>query len=229
MRQLGRPFALGLPGRMKKKQKPCTRQATQRAHPTKACTPLTTQTAHKSVYWRPSTLESLPRRGRGMTHQERIRTFDSQGEAYKQAFQIFLDHTDQKRNAKRWLQEVVDRLPARRVFIDAGAGNGEVTKALPGPLRAPLASSRTSISETSCTDAPDRRGGWPADLGRSTGCPERSCPLLPHVLLHSSRGLAGAPGTPRLVDGASRRDYRGVAAPGEWVHEHGASLFRPPV
>ncbi|MDF2458862.1 MAG: uncharacterized protein K0S79_1278, partial [Nitrospira sp.] len=61
--------------------------------------------------------------------QERIRIFDSQGEAYKQAFQIFLDHTDQKRNARRWLQEVVDRLPVRTVFIDAGAGNGELTKA----------------------------------------------------------------------------------------------------
>ena len=63
-----------------------------------------------------------------MTDQERVRVFDSQGEAYKQAFQIFLDHTDQKQNAKRWLQQVVDRLPARKVFIDAGAGNGEVTR-----------------------------------------------------------------------------------------------------
>ena len=63
-----------------------------------------------------------------MTDQERVRIFDSQGEAYKQAFQIFLDHTDQKRNARRWLQQVVDRLPARKVFIDAGAGNGEVTR-----------------------------------------------------------------------------------------------------
>ena len=64
-----------------------------------------------------------------MTHQEHIRVFDSQGEAYKQAFQIFLEHTDQKRNAKRWLQQVVDDLPMRQVFIDAGAGNGEVTRA----------------------------------------------------------------------------------------------------
>ena len=67
-----------------------------------------------------------------MAEQERIRVFDSQGEAYKQAFQIFLEHTDQKRNAKRWLQRVVDGLPARNVFIDAGAGNGEVTKAFAG-------------------------------------------------------------------------------------------------
>jgi Methyltransferase domain len=65
-----------------------------------------------------------------MTDQERVRVFDSQGEAYKQAFQIFLDHTDQKRNAKRWLQQLVDRLPNRNVFIDAGAGNGEVTRTL---------------------------------------------------------------------------------------------------
>jgi ubiquinone/menaquinone biosynthesis C-methylase UbiE len=63
-----------------------------------------------------------------MTHEERIRIFDSQGAAYKQAFQIFLDHTDQKRNAKRWLQQVVDRLPRRNVFVDAGAGSGEVTR-----------------------------------------------------------------------------------------------------
>ncbi|MDR4485692.1 MAG: class I SAM-dependent methyltransferase [Nitrospirales bacterium] len=64
-----------------------------------------------------------------MTNQEHIRIFDSQGEAYKQAFQIFLNHTDQKQNAKRWLQQIVDDLPVRQVFIDAGAGNGEVTRA----------------------------------------------------------------------------------------------------
>lgn len=63
-----------------------------------------------------------------MTDQEHVRVFDSQGEAYKQAFQIFLDHTDQKRNAKRWLQQIVDRLPTRKVFIDAGAGNGELAR-----------------------------------------------------------------------------------------------------
>jgi SAM-dependent methyltransferase len=64
-----------------------------------------------------------------MIDQEHIRIFDSQGEPYKQAFQIFLNHTDQKRNAKRWLQHIVDDLPIRQVFIDAGAGNGEVTRA----------------------------------------------------------------------------------------------------
>jgi len=74
-----------------------------------------------------------------MTHQEHIRIFDSQGEAYKHAFQTFLDHTDQKRNAKRWLQAVVDKLVARNVFIDAGAGNGEVTKAFAGAFRRTIA------------------------------------------------------------------------------------------
>jgi hypothetical protein len=74
-----------------------------------------------------------------MSNHECIRIFDSQGEAYKQAFQIFLDHTDQKRNAKRWLQEVVDRLPARKVLIDAGAGNGEVAKAFAGAFNHTIA------------------------------------------------------------------------------------------
>ena len=63
-----------------------------------------------------------------MTREECIRIFDSQGQAYKQAFQIFLDHTDQKRNARQWLQRLVDGLPHRRVFIDAGAGNGELAR-----------------------------------------------------------------------------------------------------
>ena len=67
-----------------------------------------------------------------MTQPEPIRVFDSQGEDYKRAFQVFLDHTDQKQNAKRLLQKLVDDLPARKVFIDAGAGNGEVTRAFAG-------------------------------------------------------------------------------------------------
>lgn len=64
-----------------------------------------------------------------MRQSDTIQVFDSQGESYKQAFQVFLDHTDQKRNAKRWLQQVVETMPTRQVFIDAGAGNGEVTRA----------------------------------------------------------------------------------------------------
>jgi len=63
-----------------------------------------------------------------VTQPEPIRVFDSQGEDYKRAFQVFLDHTDQKRNAKRLLQGLVNDLPARKVFIDAGAGNGELTR-----------------------------------------------------------------------------------------------------
>ena len=74
-----------------------------------------------------------------MTNEERIRIFDSQGQAYKQAFQLFLDHTDQKRNARRWLQRVVDGLPARRVFIDAGAGNGEMAKTFAGSFEKSIA------------------------------------------------------------------------------------------
>ena len=74
-----------------------------------------------------------------MIQQERVRIFDSQGEDYKKAFQIFLDHTDQKRNAKRWLQQVVNRLPERKVFIDAGAGNGEVTQTFAGAFERTIA------------------------------------------------------------------------------------------
>jgi SAM-dependent methyltransferase len=57
----------------------------------------------------------------------RVQVFDSQGEAYYQAFHVFLEHTDQKINARRWLDDFLKRLPQRRVFIDAGAGTGQTT------------------------------------------------------------------------------------------------------
>jgi SAM-dependent methyltransferase len=70
---------------------------------------------------------------------ETIAIFDSQGEAYRQAFQTFLDHTDQKEQARGWLNRLVDTLPRRRVFIDAGAGNGKVTAWFTGRFERTLA------------------------------------------------------------------------------------------
>lgn len=62
-----------------------------------------------------------------MPDSARVHVFDSQGEAYHQAFHAFLEHTDQKTNARRWLDDFLKRLPHRRVFIDAGAGTGQTT------------------------------------------------------------------------------------------------------
>jgi hypothetical protein len=62
-----------------------------------------------------------------MNLPELVRVFDSHGEAYRQAFEVFLQHTDQKANARDWLNRLVESLPRRRVFIDAGAGDGIVT------------------------------------------------------------------------------------------------------
>lgn len=59
--------------------------------------------------------------------RECIEIFDSQGDAYRQAFETFLDHTDQKERARQRLVELADGLEKRRVLIDAGAGNGKVT------------------------------------------------------------------------------------------------------
>src|SRR5262249_35509201 len=56
-----------------------------------------------------------------------ISLYDSLGADYHRAFQVFLDHTDQKATAHAWLDRLVRSLPARRGFIDAGAGNGKVT------------------------------------------------------------------------------------------------------
>lgn len=62
-----------------------------------------------------------------MTDVSKVRSYDSQSVAYHDAFAVFLACTDQKINARRWLDQLVETLPERRVFIDAGAGNGQVT------------------------------------------------------------------------------------------------------
>jgi hypothetical protein len=62
-----------------------------------------------------------------MSTPQRVNLYDSQTSEYHQAFQAFLDHTDQKLKAQDWLNRLVTSLPSRRVFIDVGAGNGKVT------------------------------------------------------------------------------------------------------
>ena len=62
-----------------------------------------------------------------MARAETIAVYDSQSREYHQAFQVFLDHTDQKLKAQKVLSDLIDGLSSRRVFIDAGAGNGKVT------------------------------------------------------------------------------------------------------
>jgi hypothetical protein len=74
---------------------------------------------------------------------ELIRVFDSQGEDYKQAFQVFLNHTDQKRNAKRVLQKLVDGLPVRRASSTPVPAVAKSLALSPRPSTAPSRSNRT--------------------------------------------------------------------------------------
>lgn len=62
-----------------------------------------------------------------MAQADRVHSYDSQSPEYHRAFQVFLDHTDQKLKTREWLDIVMKSLSPRSVFIDAGAGNGKVT------------------------------------------------------------------------------------------------------
>jgi SAM-dependent methyltransferase len=62
-----------------------------------------------------------------MADQKLINVYDSQGDEYSRAFGVFLAHTDQKVKANAWLEREVNGLADRGVFIDAGAGNGQLT------------------------------------------------------------------------------------------------------
>src|SRR5262245_22126525 len=59
-----------------------------------------------------------------------VKIYDSQGDEYSRAFGVFLAHTDQKVKANAWLENAVDELTSRNVFIDAGAGTGQLTRFL---------------------------------------------------------------------------------------------------
>lgn len=61
-----------------------------------------------------------------MPESEPLRAYDSRGDDYQRAFQVFLDHTNQKTQERDWLLRFVESLPRRDLFIDAGAGNGAV-------------------------------------------------------------------------------------------------------
>lgn len=65
-----------------------------------------------------------------MKHTNTIKSFHSQSEDYDEIFKFYTAHTDEKPKSIAWLQEVVKQLPLKRLFIDAGAGNGILTQAL---------------------------------------------------------------------------------------------------
>jgi SAM-dependent methyltransferase len=62
-----------------------------------------------------------------MTTNQRISAYDSASAQYHRAFDVFLANTDQKIRAREWLNGLVGGLRSRRLFVDAGAGNGKVT------------------------------------------------------------------------------------------------------
>lgn len=104
-----------------------------------------------------------------------VEVYDSRSPAYHDAFKVFLAHTDQKARAREKLDHIVDGLPRKRVFIDAGAGNGKVTAWFAPTFEQtialePNASLRAELEQT-CPDAEvlphpvlEARPGRPGDL-----------------------------------------------------------------
>lgn len=58
---------------------------------------------------------------------DQVRSYDSASEEYRQAFGVFLAHTDEKAKIKAHLDGIIASLSARRTLIDVGAGNGALT------------------------------------------------------------------------------------------------------
>ncbi|MCC9607204.1 class I SAM-dependent methyltransferase [Blastopirellula sp. JC732] len=60
----------------------------------------------------------------------KVRKFLSDTDDYRVAFETFLANTDQKVNARAWMDAEIQKLDDTDVLVDAGAGNGELTKYL---------------------------------------------------------------------------------------------------
>jgi SAM-dependent methyltransferase len=72
-------------------------------------------------------------------NQQLLNVYDSQSDAYSRAFGVFLANTDQKAKAAAWLEQEVNGLTNRGLFIDAGAGNGQLTSWLTPKFRKTIA------------------------------------------------------------------------------------------
>lgn len=59
-----------------------------------------------------------------------IRLFHSHDEYYDRVFTLFIKSTNQKQQAARWLDDFLSRFAPNQLAIDAGAGNGILTKQL---------------------------------------------------------------------------------------------------
>lgn len=59
-----------------------------------------------------------------------IRVFHSHDEYYDQVFTLFIKSTDQKQQATAWLTDFLSRYPQNQRAVDAGAGNGILTRPL---------------------------------------------------------------------------------------------------
>jgi SAM-dependent methyltransferase len=66
-------------------------------------------------------------RADAMSDQKSLNVYDSEGDQYSRAFGVFLAHTDQKAKAAAWLAQEIEGLANRDVFLDAGAGDGQLT------------------------------------------------------------------------------------------------------
>ncbi len=107
-----------------------------------------------------------------------VSVYDSQTEKYHKAFEVFLKHTDQKVNAKKRLDQLVKQIPNRRVLIDAGAGNGQVTSWYSGKFE------ETKFNQTLAIEP----NASLRDELRLT-CP--SCEVLPQKILEAKPKVLG--------------------------------------
>ncbi|WP_320774004.1 class I SAM-dependent methyltransferase [Streptomyces sp. CRN 30] len=125
-------------------------------------------------------------------------------DAYYDAFTLFLSHSDEKALTHAYFDDVVRHLPARRVFLDVGAGDGVTSRYVGRSFRRtvcvePSATMRRAIARA-CPDAEvvaepvaRARPGVLADLA-----------LLSHVLYY----------VPRAEWAATVRRVLGWVAPG---------------
>jgi SAM-dependent methyltransferase len=122
-------------------------------------------------------------------NQQLLNVYDSQGDAYSRAFGVFLANTDQKAKAAAWLDHEVDGLTNRGVFIDAGAGNGQLTARLAARFRMTIAiEPNPSFRETLQKSCPGVEL-LPVPIAQARPNVQADFVLCSHVFYHIDRTL----------------------------------------
>jgi hypothetical protein len=122
-------------------------------------------------------------------NQKLLNVYDSQSDESSRAFGVFLGHTDQMAKAAAWLEQEVNGLANRGVFIDAGARNGQLTSRLAPRFRKTIAIEPSPFFREGLHQSCPGAELLPVPIAQARPNAQADFVLCSHVFYHIDRTL----------------------------------------